>query len=165
MRVLIKVVKMDRAKFGMHQAAAAEVLGKMGPAARKAVPALIRLLLEFDGAITADAEKALPKIDPHWASRGAVPIFIRGLKSKDTFRRQSAAIALARLGPAARKAVPYLIPLLKDEEDYVRLRAAQALGDMGPAAKAALPALRPLLEDDEDFVRVSAAEALKQIQK
>jgi HEAT repeat protein len=165
MRVLIKVIKADRAKFGIHQAFAAQVLGKMGPAARKAVPALIRLLLAFDGGITSAAEKALPRIDPHWASRGAVPVFVRGLKSKDTFRRQSAAIALARLGPGAKKAVPYLVPLLKDEEDYVRLRAAQALGAIGPAAKAAVPGLRRLLEDDEDFVRESATKALKQIRK
>jgi HEAT repeat protein len=163
--VLIKVIKMDPAHFGMHQAFAAKALGKMGPAARKAVPALIRLLLEFNGAITDAAEKALPKIDPRWVSRGAVAVLIKGLKDEDTFRRQAAAIALARLGPAAGKAVPLLIPLLKDPDDYVRLRAAQALGEMGPAAKKALPALRPLLEDDEDFVRDATAEALKRIEQ
>ena len=45
--------------------------------------------------------------------------------------RQTAAIALGRIGPGAKDAAPELLKLLKDPGEDVRRAAAEALGRIG----------------------------------
>jgi HEAT repeat protein len=93
---------------------ALEVLGEMGPAAKPAVPALVKLL----------EKPTLPLIGRRWgpAHRAAV---IR---------------TLGRIGPEACAALPALIASLNNDNYYVRTEVALALGQMGPPAKEALAA-------------------------
>src|SRR5262245_44090207 len=55
--------------------------------------------------------------------------------------RVSAAMDLAKMGPAAKDAVPYLITNLRHRESQVRLTAAWALKEIGPGAAGAYPDL------------------------
>jgi hypothetical protein len=75
--------------------------------------------------------------------------------------RESAALALGRIGPTSAEAVPALIPALGDAKKAVSRSAALALGRIGPAAAEAVPALITVLSDTQ--VQWSAAEALGQI--
>ncbi len=82
---------------------AAYAVGKIGPAAKEAVPALIAALKDEYRWVAASA---LGKIGP-----AAVPALIAALKDEDGSVRVSAAFALGWIGPAA---FPSLIAALKD---------------------------------------------------
>jgi len=97
------------------------------------------------------------------AGAGGPAALIKKLESKDSFDRQAAAGALAKLGPAATDAVPALIKALDDPEEEVRRRIPYALGKIGPAAKSAVPALLAKLKDESEEVRYWTALALGQI--
>jgi HEAT repeat protein len=121
-------------------------LGRIGPEARAAVPALIESLTDdavvdpaagysirddrdfVGGTVAAYTATALAQIGP-----GAVPGLIEALRSKNANVRRIAAKVLGKIGPAARQAVPWLRPLLKDEQGGVREAAAQALKQIDPA--------------------------------
>lgn len=86
----------------------------MGPDARAAVPALVKLLQAKD-----------VKVDPD-----------------SLYPRQLAIIALGEMGPAAKEAVPVLIEVFRADSDLgLRHEAVSALTRIGPAADAALPVL------------------------
>jgi HEAT repeat protein len=110
---------------------AAFLLGRMGPRAQAAVPALIECLGDPD--LRRPAALALGRIGP-----GALPALLRALRSDDAGIRSAAARGLTGVGPAA---IPGLVRELKDPEPAVRLAAADALGGMGPKASDAIPAL------------------------
>jgi HEAT repeat protein len=90
-----------------------------------------------------------------------VPALIAALgDANGLFVRQSAAVALERIGPAAAEAVPALIQALGDADENVRAKAAVALGRIGPAAAEAVPALIQALGDADENVRAKGAVAL-----
>jgi len=89
-----------------------------------------------------------------------LPILMEALKDEDTLVRQSAAIALERIGPNARAAVPSLIEALKDQDANVRSRAARALGYVAPDAETVVPPLIEALKDKHFAVRGHATVAL-----
>jgi HEAT repeat protein len=116
----------------------AEALGRIGPSAAIAVPALAMGLRE--PGLRVIAADALGGIGP--AARGAVPLLIDALKEKDADYRWTAAIALSRIDPhAAQAALPLFIEKLKIEDLRARWDAAMYLQAMGREAKAAGPAL------------------------
>jgi HEAT repeat protein len=164
------------------RAAAARLLSGLGPEARAAVPALIRLLDEkhpptpvFYGLASEGIGDTLGCIyDVQW-HREHTPL--------------DAAGALCQMGPAAQAAVPSLIRHLKDTRYTIALLnrwgpcnftirigcdpfdgfdhpadPAYVLGALGPAARAAVPALFEVLQDDTNFLRLSAATALWRIE-
>src|SRR5215470_4053499 len=134
---------------------AAEALGRMGAAAKEAVPALIAALKDQDDSVRNSAADALGRMGGE-----AVPALIAALKDQDVIVCSYAAGALGRMGAAAKEAVPALIAALKDQDGVVRSSAADALGQMGAAAKEAVPALIAALKDQDGVVRSSAADAL-----
>jgi len=99
---LSAVVTSDRSPAGNQ---ALEVLGEMGPAAKPAVPTLLKLL----------ESPNLPLIGPRWGPPHQVAIIH----------------ALGMIGPEARAAVPRLQPYLKSENDVIRRAATQALEQIG----------------------------------
>ncbi len=119
---------------------AALVLGDLGADAKPAVPALLRALKGVQPGPPALAARsplllALARVGPD-----AVPPLVEWLRDADPELRNSAATALALIGPAARPAVPALIGMLKDAEAANRREAAIALGSIGPGASdAAVP--------------------------
>ncbi|HJT34822.1 MAG TPA: HEAT repeat domain-containing protein [Pirellulales bacterium] len=99
--------------------AAAEVAGRVGPAAK-------------------DAVVSMTSNDPELCYLTAA------LQDNKPAVRREAAEALGRIGPTATDAVPRLIELLDDEDSWDA--AAEALGHIGPAARAAVPKLLKSLQ-------------------
>jgi HEAT repeat protein len=133
-------------RFGLPQSVppvpacqqAAEVLGKMGPEARPAVPALTEVLKDPQfSSFRPYFALALLKIDRQ-AAGVAVPALIDVLEGKSRRQPEPAASAL-------------------------RKQAAAALGDIGAEARKAVPSLRKALEDADEGVRTEASLALKKI--
>ena len=167
---------------------ASETLGKLGPEAKSAVPALIEscrtgdyylvdanveslrkigpaavpaiagLLGDKEKEIRLAAARALGKMGADAVS--AVPILQDRVKECDDSVSDAAASSLARIGLSA---VPTLAGLLKDKDWFVRWRAAWTLRGMGSRANSAAPALVSLLADGNVIVREAAAEALGRI--
>ena len=141
----------------------AEFLGDMGPAARKAVPALLLAVKEEETRFVAAV--ALSRILPDY---DAVPILTEML-SRDSQRvRVRALLALERLGSKADAAIPALIKLLESEgpDFHCRIRMVRALGQMGPKARTAIPVLADVLQNakEQTWARREAAQALVRLQ-
>jgi HEAT repeat protein len=114
---------------------AAEVLGRMGPAAKLAIPALAEVLRGSDNQSRIQAALALWRIDRR--TEDVIPVFVAALKSSFTPSPRSTLTLPGRFGVAG----PPPAPLCQ--------QAAEALGQMGPEARAALPALRQVLQDPQ----------------
>ena len=134
--------------------AAADALGRMGPAAVKALPQLVEALKEEE-ILRKSAADALGEMGP--AAVEALPQLVEALKDdKEEMVREAAADALGKMGQAAVEALPQLVEALKDDKEE-RVRAAAA----GALAVEALPQLVEALKDDkEEMVREAAAHAL-----
>jgi HEAT repeat protein len=100
-------------------------LGKMAPAAARAIPAILRLLKDKDPAIRAEAALALGLIAP--GDVRVVGALAGALKDPDECVRRAAALRLGTAGPRAAKAAPILEKALDDEATDVRVEAATAL--------------------------------------
>jgi HEAT repeat protein len=153
-----------------HRGMAADVLGDLGPAAAKAVPALVALLSDDENyGLGGDfhgngatwyfpgdrAALALAKI-----GAPGVPVLARALKKSDPLSRRHAAEALGLIGPAARQAAPDLIAALNDPNRAVRAAAAESLGTINAAGEPTVAALSHNLADKQRLVRVAAAKSL-----
>jgi HEAT repeat protein len=106
-----------------------------GPDARKAVPALTRLLVDRDSSVRANAALALGSIgveDPAQA-KDAVSALTRMLADSQGAVRLQAALALGKLGPkVAHTAVGDLMLSLRDLNSWeIRRAAALSLGQLG----------------------------------
>ncbi|MGD2127438.1 MAG: HEAT repeat domain-containing protein [Desulfobacteraceae bacterium] len=147
------------------RASAAEALGKIGPEAAEAVPALIRSLKSVDDLVRARAAEALGDIGA--AAEEAVPLLVKGLEDENSYARVKSAEALGKIGREAAEAVPALIRSLADKEYLVRSRAIEALGRIEPDARRLVPALMEALRlgqsDISADVRTNAVEALANI--
>ena len=150
---------------------AAELLGRIGPEARQAVPALIEAVKAPDPVLCACAVEALGKIGPD--AKQAIPAIVERLGDH---RRAKALLephrwtyagrlevgirawtALGKMGPDAAVA---LIPALSHGDKDIRQRAALALKYLGSDATPALEALVASLRDKDEEVRRYAAGAI-----
>jgi len=104
---------------------AARALGRLGPAAGEAAPALLMMLNDtgMNAAVGVTAAEAFARISPD-----PVPRLMAALKDKDLDTRRNVACALANLGPRAGAAVPLLRELAKDNDPELRQCALRALG-------------------------------------
>jgi CubicO group peptidase (beta-lactamase class C family) len=135
---------------------AALALGKIGPAAADAIPALVHMLADNDPYVAGRASTALGKIGPK-----AVPSLACALVDSNASVRFSAAVALSNI-PGV-EPLPALLKALNDPDPRVRWTAALAMGSMGPEPRAAVPVLAGLLADRDEDVRIAAAAALERI--
>lgn len=130
---------------------AAAMLGQLGA---EAVPALTAVL--GDEAVRQSAVEALGTI-----GKPAVIPLAGKLKDAAAATRESAALALGRLGADAREAVPALAALLQDRDRDVRRAVCVALEAIGPDAERAVPALVKVLRSkDAEPVQLAAIKAL-----
>jgi HEAT repeat protein len=144
-------------KSSLVRLSAAQSLGAMGPAAKRAGPELLQVLDgagKSDRALAGIVEHSLVKIGA--GTDRLVPELIKQLEAG----RWQAALYLCEYGPAAEAAVPALARALKSNDLDVRWRAAWALGEIGGKPKPAVPALTKALDDAEWRVRSSAAREL-----
>jgi HEAT repeat protein len=140
----------------------AQALGRVGPSAKDAAPALLALLRDraADAGDRRAAGEALVALGPGAAA--AVPDLIALIPEKDIDVAQPAIEALGAVGPAAKDAVGPLIKVIQEESrsgDYTPRSdaAATALGRIGKAAEPAIPVLIAMLSSEKAQF---AAEAL-----
>jgi HEAT repeats len=111
---------------------AAFELGKYGPAASNAVPALLQALISSDDAVREGAALSLGGI--HCEPEVVIPVLIRCLGDDDVSER--AASGLADFGAAAKAAVPQLTHLLHVNDREIQWAAGEALKKIDPEAYA-----------------------------
>jgi HEAT repeat protein len=155
----------------MTRRQAALTLGRLGPLARDAVPAVAKHLSE-----TCDAD---PEVSPQRWALSSLALFSREAKDVtpqliDLLRdEQSSHItrlgcleALSQIGPAAPDAIAALWKQLESSlngDEELAVASAEALGMVGPAAAAAAPALMRAAQADDEDLRSAAAQALGRI--
>jgi HEAT repeat protein len=106
-----------------ERAAAARILGELGPVAKDAVPGLQEALADADKDVRRSAARSLGDLGA--ASRPAVAPLGKCLKDPDAGVRQAAAYALGRIGDPAAK--PLLEAAKKDTNEGVKRAAKDAL--------------------------------------
>ncbi|MER5660581.1 HEAT repeat domain-containing protein [Streptomyces mirabilis] len=122
--------------------AIAGALGRCGPDAREAIPALRELL---DGGCAVVAADALWSLEGD--AEAVLPTLRRELVAGQSQAR-NAAEALSRLGPAARPALPALRGMANSGKVWLRANAAAALWDIARDPGPVLPALRSAWEQN-----------------
>ena len=122
---------------GWADVAAADALGKFGPAAVESLPVLIKFL-------------KVASADDRFNERHA-----------------SVATAIGKIAPetpAADQAVAALLPVLESKDWQCRRAAVNALSKFGPRAAPAIPKLRALKDDHNHDVKTGAVRALLAIE-
>lgn len=140
---------------------AAEMLGTIGPDAKKAVRPLMQLVRdEKSDGVRQQAVKALDEIGA--PERSEVRPLVDALKSLgNNDLRRYAARALGKLGYEGRVALPELVRAAKDSDPGLRRNAILSLGTLGTQSRdTVLPILKDASNDEDHDVRVAAAEAL-----
>ena len=126
---------------------------------QRALPRLMRMLLDSDQRVLPDVLTALTKLK----APDVVKILLEKLQADDVSVRAAAATNLGELKPE--EAVQALVAAYKrGEADLlydVRAAAIEALSNYGPAV--GVPALKTALGDKDWAVRVKAAELLKKL--
>src|SRR5262245_1029937 len=107
---IAEAVKILKSGNPAAQIEATDVLGRFGPAAKSAVPALVDALKSTDAKVQWHAARALGMMGPEAAD--AVPALTAALQSTDVVVRGHAANALEEIGPASRPAAAALAALL-----------------------------------------------------
>jgi HEAT repeat protein len=139
---------------------AAIALGKLGPFAKPAVPALEEALDKGPFSARVHAAKSL------WLITGeterAVDVLIGELG--DFNWGLLSAQVLGEMGSKASTAVPALTDLFQSVDPHQRVAAADALLRVDPESKAAVPALKELLDHEDEEIRAAAVELLKHLE-
>jgi len=138
---------------------AAESLGRIGPAAKSAVPALTAAL--EDKEIRSIVADALAGIGPD--AKPAIPGLVQIIRNeKEPSLRHTAGVALVRIDKtAAGPAAPILAEDLRNPDGRFRHDAVMLLVAIGPAGKEATPILTEmLLKDKQSYARQLSAHAL-----
>lgn len=141
--------------------AAANALVEIGPAAKTAIPALIKSAASTNSDVRAFAVYTLGRmaLEPELVD----PVLINALHDPDREVRYNAAFglgALAFMGGDGKPAIPALMATLKDSYGTARAAAAMALGHIHAEPRLVAPALIESLHDPSEFVRAQAAAAL-----
>jgi HEAT repeat protein len=147
-------------------------LGRIGPAAKSAAPALLKVQNDDESsAVREAAELAMYQVDlAGMAARAAaqaspeVRILISRLASENEFDSRAAAKSLGEMATRAKEAIPALALALRSQNKWLREAAAQALGAMGREARNIVPALQQAAADQDAEVRAAAAAALEKIE-
>lgn len=154
---LIEALKHEKARPKV-----AYVLGRIGPKAAAAAPALARLLRVNDPETRREAAIALAKIGP--AAKQAVPVLIEVMEARRESPEYAPVFALGSIGPAAAAAKPALIKAMSGKDETLAVFSAWALALIDPSdadvAKKSVPLLCAALADSEAGIRHQAAVAL-----
>jgi HEAT repeat protein len=155
---------------------AVEAVGRYGPRAVEAIPALTEALGMGD--LQVSAAQVLLNIGV--AAKSAIPVLVRLLKSNENEEELSkrdrqriaearyfAAIALGKLGKGSKESVTALRATL-EQKQYLRMYVwsgvAQALWLLGPEAREAIPSfLRIIREEEDSGLLCASAKALARI--
>jgi HEAT repeat protein len=150
---LIEKLK-DKDSYTRREALAS--LGRIGPAAKAAIPAVTNRLKDKNPFVRIYAASALKRIDPQ--NKIALPVLLNALRVKDETVRCYAANAFNPFGVAA---VPGLIKAFKDPDPAVGMWASGAVVLIGQEA---IPLLRKARKEKNPQVRRHAKQALEMIE-
>jgi len=121
----------DQSKSTEARWNAARTIGRIGPAADGAVPALIAALDDPEWTIREHSAEAFGDIGPN-AAPEAIPGLLRMLNDPVARVRRDAVRSLGQIGKAALESVPDIKKLLSDPEELVQKAALTALGKIAP---------------------------------
>ncbi len=129
---LVEIYNKDFSRFS--QAQTCSVLAKLGPLAKRAVPALLRNMSSTNVWVRRDAELALGRIlsEPELV----VPAMTKALHDPDVYIPANAVVILGDYGPAAKAAIPDLVELLKTQNPVLQDQVKYALYRIDPVAAA-----------------------------
>lgn len=164
-RQLAAVVRDPRLRLAQRQEAA-RTLGKLGPLAGAAVPALTAQLGWLRGAELESLQEAVIDALGRIGSpaRPSLPALARaGGRSTDIDQAIKRATDII-LAASDSQDVAALTRQLQSKDASVRLRAAKALAALGPAARFAVPDLLAAVGDPDADVRRAAVAALRTVQ-
>jgi HEAT repeat protein len=130
-------------------------IGRLGPSAEPAIPALVRIATGRDESETAEVRRALLQIGPR-----AVSALVKALDDDNPAARRRAALVLEEFGPSAKPAASALIAHLNDPDPDARIAAASALLMADRDADAPLPVLASGLSQGSPDAQETAARAL-----
>lgn len=126
---------------------AIEALGRMGPSARDAIPALVGMLKDNSllEIFRLDVVESLRKIAPddEIVAQAMIEFCVKVARHETRDDVSRAIRNLGKIGARTNAVVPALVAALSAKDIYVRQTAAEALGGIGPAARDAIPALMP----------------------
>ena len=148
------VDSLDDTEYNVRENAA-RALGRLGPDAQDALPALIKALDDASPMVRVAAIHAVGQMEP--AAEIALPAFEKTLDDGETLVRRTVPPALAKLGS---EAVPMLVAALGHHDESVREGAITALGSLGQSA---LPALSCTMDNANARTRSSAVRAMGEI--
>jgi hypothetical protein len=150
---------------------ALDALGRIGPAARDALPALQTIGAEdIDPMIRSRAKLAAKQIDvrrlagkARREARGPLKPLLQAVLSEDAPAAIAAAEKLGDMGLAAEPAAVGLAAMLHHDDPVRRAAAAAALGKLQLGATDFVPTLQSAASDDDPRVRAAAANALERL--
>ncbi len=150
---------------------AIDALGRIGPAARDALPTLETVgAKDIDPMIRSRAKLAAKQIDVRQLAgkarreaRGPLKPLLQAVLSEDAPAAIAAAEKLGDMGLAAEPAAVGLAAMLHDDDPVRRAAAATALGKIGLGATEFVPTLESAATDDDPRVRAAAIGALEMI--
>lgn len=146
------------------RAGAARLLGRIGPGAKKAVPALIQALQDEDRReVRLDILYAMGAIGPVPAS--SVPTLTSDLGKDDVHVQIGATYALGKVGKEAKSALPAIQENFKNTQDQrLKMVSAWAMAEIAPddanVGAMVLPTLIGGLGHDQPFVRLELIESI-----
>jgi HEAT repeat protein len=121
-------------------------LGQIGPAAREAIPDLIRLLQsDSDPHVRGEAAYALSIFGPE-----AAPILLLALRDADGSLPKYIIHALGLTGGNGPAVVRKLVELLRDDRYEIRSAADYALSEVGQDAQESVPVLLQILYEKQN---------------
>ncbi len=138
-------------------AAAARILGEVGPGACAAEDALLRLLDHPEACVRSAAAHALVRINPR-LKQSAPFIVERFVAEEDPAARRGLLRLIANIGPAAVEAAPHVSDALADDDLFED--AVYALQSLTRGRLPSIAALLDWLQNGSDRVRRIAARAL-----
>ncbi len=143
---------------------AAQTLEKIAPVAQRAIPYLIKSLMD-EYFVANQAKETLNNIDKNWIklleTRKLIPNFIMHLVRGESEYALAEEI-LNKIDPhwvgtlEAKRAVPSIVIFLSDPNSDIRFHAAKTLGKMGKTAIEAVPILKRSWERERSFIIASA---------
>ena len=129
---LIEIYEVNLSPYSRQ--CSARSLGYIGPAAKRAIPVLLRGMANTNALVRCDTLLALA--DFHAEPEVVVPALTDALNDPNGNVRVSACTALWKVGREARPAVPALVKSLSDPDRSVKGLAARALRQIDPEAAA-----------------------------
>lgn len=156
-------INIVRCREGNERLAPIAALAEFGPAAKEAVPSLIKLFGERERAnclsITAQgAVEALARIGPV-----ALPALVKAMEDENPRIRSGAALTVGLIRPRPLHVVPALKKHLEERDELVRLSAAMSLRRLTGKPEDILPALITSLRALSPEIRQRALLELREL--